>query len=197
MPRGTYRPTPSRAAADSEQHHNHNDPVSLTSLCLSLPTLLQIVCDIVKAYGSSGRSIIFVDTKNDAAELSQQVTRDPCSIDVEEGAAAAVHDRRCSSSSLSSSSSSSWVGCCCLLQVGETIGARALHGDIPQGQRETTLAGFRGGKFMVLVATDVAARGLDISGVELVVQTEPPKVDGRAPPPPPPPPPRPPRITTP
>jgi ERCC4-related helicase len=44
-----------------------------------------------------------------------------------------------------------------------------------QSQRESTLAGFRGGKFNVLVATDVAARGLDISGVELVLQVEPPK----------------------
>ena len=44
-----------------------------------------------------------------------------------------------------------------------------------QNQREVTLAGFRSGKFPVLVATDVAARGLDISGVELVVQCEPPK----------------------
>lgn len=40
---------------------------------------------------------------------------------------------------------------------------------------QTTLAGFRAGKFKVLVATDVAARGLDISGVELVLQCEPPK----------------------
>ena len=40
---------------------------------------------------------------------------------------------------------------------------------------QVTLAGFRSGKFNVLVATDVAARGLDINGVELVVQTEPPK----------------------
>lgn len=59
--------------------------------------------------------------------------------------------------------------------LSEGCGARALHGDIPQSQREVTLAGFRSGKFSVLVATDVAARGLDISGVELVVQTEPPK----------------------
>lgn len=40
---------------------------------------------------------------------------------------------------------------------------------------QVTLAGFRSGKFNVLVATDVAARGLDITGVELVVQLEPPK----------------------
>lgn len=45
----------------------------------------------------------------------------------------------------------------------ESIGARALHGDIPQTQRETTLKGFRAGRFSVLVATDVAARGLDIA----------------------------------
>lgn len=38
-----------------------------------------------------------------------------------------------------------------------------------------TLAGFRSGKFNVLVATDVAARGLDINGIELVIQLEPPK----------------------
>ena len=45
----------------------------------------------------------------------------------------------------------------------------------PQNQREQTLAGFRGDQFSVLVATDVAARGLDINGVELVLQIEPPK----------------------
>ncbi len=45
----------------------------------------------------------------------------------------------------------------------------------PRSPHQVTLAGFRSGKFNVLVATDVAARGLDISGVELVVQLEPPK----------------------
>jgi ATP-dependent RNA helicase DDX21 len=59
-------------------------------------------------------------------------------------------------------------------QLAETS-ARALHGDIAQAQREVVLRGFKGGKFTVLVATDVAARGLDIAAVELVIQTEPPK----------------------
>ncbi len=47
-----------------------------------------------------------------------------------------------------------------------------LHGDIAQSQRETTLKAFRTGKFRCLIATDVAARGLDITGIDLVVQLE-------------------------
>uniref|UniRef100_A0A671Y527 RNA helicase n=1 Tax=Sparus aurata TaxID=8175 RepID=A0A671Y527_SPAAU len=53
--------------------------------------------------------------------------------------------------------------------------AQSLHGDIPQKQRETTLKGFRNGTFEVLVATNVAARGLDIPEVDLVIQCSPPK----------------------
>lgn len=48
------------------------------------------------------------------------------------------------------------------------IPSEALHGDISQHQRERTLNGFRQGKFTVLVATDVASRGLDIPNVDLV-----------------------------
>ncbi|KAG7235998.1 hypothetical protein INR49_001396 [Caranx melampygus] len=54
-------------------------------------------------------------------------------------------------------------------------GAQSLHGDIPQKQRELTLKGFRNGAFEVLVATNVAARGLDIPEVDLVIQCSPPK----------------------
>jgi RecG-like helicase len=54
----------------------------------------------------------------------------------------------------------------------------ALHGDIPQAQREKTLARFREGSFSVLVATDVAARGLDIPSVDLVVHYDIPQVGG-------------------
>ncbi len=45
----------------------------------------------------------------------------------------------------------------------------ALHGDIPQGQREKILSRFRNGKTRILVATDVAARGIDIEGLTHVV----------------------------
>lgn len=44
-----------------------------------------------------------------------------------------------------------------------------MHGDINQNQREVTMKRFKEGKFQVLVATDVAARGLDISNVDLVI----------------------------
>ena len=50
-----------------------------------------------------------------------------------------------------------------------------IHGDINQAQREATLSAFRNGKVKVLVATDVASRGLDIPAVDLVIQSEPPK----------------------
>ena len=47
--------------------------------------------------------------------------------------------------------------------------AAALHGDIAQSQREKILARFRSRKTKILVATDVAARGIDISGLTHVV----------------------------
>ena len=48
------------------------------------------------------------------------------------------------------------------------ISCSAIHGDIPQAVREKTLQKFREGKMRVLVATDVAARGLDIDDVDAV-----------------------------
>ncbi|KAL1307689.1 hypothetical protein HN51_049583 [Arachis hypogaea] len=53
--------------------------------------------------------------------------------------------------------------------LAKTVQCEALHGDISQAQRERTLAGFRNGHFNVLVATDVASRGLDIPNVDLVI----------------------------
>lgn len=47
--------------------------------------------------------------------------------------------------------------------------AAALHGDIPQSQREKILDKFRAKKTRILVATDVAARGIDIEGITHVV----------------------------
>jgi len=62
-------------------------------------------------------------------------------------------------------------------EVTEALLARGyladrLHGDITQQMRERTLARFREGRIEILVATDVAARGLDVDEVELVVNYE-------------------------
>ncbi len=46
--------------------------------------------------------------------------------------------------------------------------AECLHGDVRQSQRDKVMAGFRKGKFEILVATDVAARGIDVDDVEAV-----------------------------
>lgn len=49
------------------------------------------------------------------------------------------------------------------------VQAQEIHGDVSQNQRERTLDHYRKGKFNVLVATDVAARGLDIPAISHVV----------------------------
>ncbi|XP_077243906.1 DEAD-box ATP-dependent RNA helicase 53, mitochondrial-like [Tasmannia lanceolata] len=56
--------------------------------------------------------------------------------------------------------------------MGRSLRCEPLHGDISQNQREKTLSGFRDGRFNILVATDVAARGLDIPNVDLVIHYE-------------------------
>ncbi|MDR9856712.1 DEAD/DEAH box helicase [Paenibacillus sp. VCA1] len=54
------------------------------------------------------------------------------------------------------------------------ISAEALYADADKLSRSRVLSGFRGGKFKVLVASDVAARGLDIEELEMVVNYDPP-----------------------
>jgi ATP-dependent RNA helicase DeaD len=49
------------------------------------------------------------------------------------------------------------------------IDVRALHGDMTQGARDGVMIAFKNGRLPLLVATDVAARGLDISGVSHVI----------------------------
>ena len=59
---------------------------------------------------------------------------------------------------------------------GAGIGAGSIHGDKTQGQRERALASFKAGQFTALVATDIAARGIDIDAVTHVVNFELPNV---------------------
>ena len=57
----------------------------------------------------------------------------------------------------------------------EGVEAAAIHGDLPQRVREQSLRGFTDGTVPALVATDVAARGLDIEDVEIVLHYDPPE----------------------
>ena len=54
-----------------------------------------------------------------------------------------------------------------LRRVG--VDADCIHGDIPQAQRERTMKSFRKGKLPVLIATDVASRGIDVDDVDCVI----------------------------
>jgi ATP-dependent RNA helicase RhlE len=52
------------------------------------------------------------------------------------------------------------------------IKAAALHADRTQEQRRAAVEGFRGGRYTALIATDIAARGLDIDGIQTVINYE-------------------------
>ena len=51
----------------------------------------------------------------------------------------------------------------------EGLDAACIHGDIPQKKREQVMARFRRGELPVFVATDVAARGIDVDDVDCVI----------------------------
>jgi superfamily II DNA/RNA helicase len=55
------------------------------------------------------------------------------------------------------------------------VEAAAMHGDMTQGARERALERFRSGKVTTLVATDVAARGLDLEAISHVINYDPPE----------------------
>ena len=55
----------------------------------------------------------------------------------------------------------------------EGVKAAAIHGDLGQAARERSLADFKAGKVSVLVATDVAARGIHVDGIDVVIHYDP------------------------
>jgi ATP-dependent RNA helicase RhlE len=57
------------------------------------------------------------------------------------------------------------------------LSVAAMHGDLSQQQRERTLAKFTSGKIATLIATDVAARGLDVENIAHVINYDPPADD--------------------
>jgi ATP-dependent RNA helicase DeaD len=61
-----------------------------------------------------------------------------------------------------------------LKTLGYSVGE--IHGDLKQSQRDRVMAQFRKGEIDVLVATDVAARGIDVDDIDLVVNLDVPQV---------------------
>ena len=57
----------------------------------------------------------------------------------------------------------------------EGVSAQAIHGDLRQSAREKALADFSAGKLTALVATDVAARGIHVDDVDIVIHFDPPE----------------------
>ena len=63
------------------------------------------------------------------------------------------------------------------LERQHNIKAVAMHGNLSQNQRERALAQFESGRISTLVATDVAARGLDVDDITHVINFDPPQGD--------------------
>jgi superfamily II DNA/RNA helicase len=59
--------------------------------------------------------------------------------------------------------------------TAEGVDAGAIHGDLRQKVREESLAAFSAGKLPVLVATDVAARGIHVDDIDVVIHYDPPE----------------------
>jgi ATP-dependent RNA helicase DeaD len=58
---------------------------------------------------------------------------------------------------------------------GDGFPVQSFSGDLPQAQRTRTLNAFRDGTIKILVSTDVAARGIDVPDIELVIHVDPPQ----------------------
>jgi superfamily II DNA/RNA helicase len=56
--------------------------------------------------------------------------------------------------------------------ISRGIAAADLHGDLSQGARERNLASFKAGAVRVIVATDIAARGIHVDGIDLVIHAD-------------------------
>lgn len=125
----------------------------------------QTIGDLVRIYGGvEGKTVIFVETKKEADELAVNpalTSRVECK---------AMHG---------DVAQARYVSRSVLAQGGKSV--HDLTFSI-LCSREATLAAFKKGTVRCIVATDVAARGLDIKGVDLVIQTQPPcgKFSGKA-----------------
>lgn len=139
-----------------------------------------------------GQRLLFSATLDgQVSELVSEFLQNPAAHEVEETKAADVHHRVCivlrehkdaALVELASQPGRIMIFCrtrafaerVAELLAEHGISAVPLHGDLSQARRERNLERFSSGKARVLVATDVAARGIHVDGVDLVVQADPP-----------------------
>ncbi|KAG6753440.1 hypothetical protein POTOM_043508 [Populus tomentosa] len=134
----------------------------------STAAMPQVIPDVISCYGSGGRTIIFTEKRESANELAGLLP----------GARALHGEIQQSKREVNF----------CILMVPSTVLMFVYEQNVSivfvfgflncfgssLGPCFVTLSGFRSGKFLTLVATNVAARGLDINDVQLIIQCEPP-----------------------
>ena len=149
---------------------------------------------ILRKVGRKHQTLLFSATLDGAVNsLIQRYQTDPCmheveakEITVEEMTHRFIHvherDKVKVAATIAASTSRTLVfsntkaGCDHLVRklISEGVKAQAIHGDLRQNMREKALARFARGDLPVLVATDVAARGIHVDDVEVVIHYDPP-----------------------
>ena len=160
---------------------------------------MEPVCDILDRCLPDRQTVLFSATLDDeVADLIKRYQRDPVRLEVgaeEVSITDMEHHFWLMPHSKKSPISAELIRSCgrtvvfCRTRLGvervneelldDGIGVRGLHGGLSQRQRDRAMQAFKHGECMALVATDVAARGLDVEGVNCVIHYDPPE-NGKA-----------------
>jgi superfamily II DNA/RNA helicase len=189
---------PGRLADLIEQGHCHLDDVEISVLDeadhMADLGFLPVVRRLMEATPPEGQRMLFSATLDKAVDvLVRRFLSDPAVHSVDSAAAAPaamVHhlltvapgDRVRVVAALAGGKNRSLVftrtkhGAQKLARqlAGAGVPAAELHGNLRQGARERNLASFSSGTARVLVATDIAARGIHVDGIDLVIHADPP-----------------------
>ncbi len=136
----TFRNEVGKLAARYQSNANHVQGTPLGAANADIEHVAHVVreSDVFAAVvnlllcAGQSRTLIFARTRQDVADLTEQLTR-------------------------------------------RGFRAAAISGDLPQAQRERALSAFRRGSVAVLIATDVASRGIHVEDIDLVIQAEAPR----------------------
>ncbi|KAI9922878.1 hypothetical protein PsorP6_000788 [Peronosclerospora sorghi] len=156
-----------------EQVQNENSSKRQTLLfSATIPTWVK---DVAAKYMRKAEYVNLVKDSDNQASTDVQHIAIPCSWDARPALLASLLGMYSKKDSRTIIFAETKKGCNELAVHPEIkTECQVLHGDIAQEQRETTMKAFREGRLRLLIATDVAARGLDMN-VDLVINSEPPR----------------------